>query len=1655
MAELRTAYEEALSLIASGDDPTGSQTPAYMVAADTLNTANGNETFLEAAVDTIDNIPKFIATSVISGANQLYNIPADVGNLVSGEGTFERSDTGEVISALDSDLGQFYKEHQEGSDLVGFFVSSLVPGIAGIKVLNAGQKSLRTAIGAGKFGENTGKALGLLAPQKQTFISRAIKEVSTNSSAATLLNRNALKAVASGFGQNALEALAFETAIAATLFKSPILENQDFGDFVSNVAFGAGVFGLVGGAVDAAKISFSLKKAADKAAVEARPWTFIDEPAKASTTYERLVLDYEQLGRIPPIPAGISPERAAFLTSAAATKATRLENRIRKNMGEIAGGDQDVAETMFQTFKAATVHDQQAAFIGIVEATKFGAKAKIADKAERIQSKVLQGTASVKEIKEFADSSIMVSYAKAWGEAAGKLMTEKPRITSLVDTLKKGEQIKVTLGGVKAGSKKFQFSTVFNKSQKPTKAVAWNILKADPLEANARYIWASKLPKFEPTAKSPLKIDVNDIPLMEKVMADVGGKPEELIHVKFVGLDKDEFIGNSLQEFLGDKKLKLAHRLLAIKGEPATVLKKGKEPLVQEEIAAIINVKSSFLSGEVLRDPVNSYALKDMLAMQDHAEEFTAKLIAQGSRRPKDGIVDIWAIPQHVKLTYDSKQFEGINNFVVENMAIIKEQQRLYQEGTSRASAVILGDDYAKLEDINSGKVFAGAVPSGAGAGFATAASSNYGTLAATTENIGNVTSRLIEKFKNRTRETLEPLLYKLGNNQEAAVEWSALNQRVRAIEGEYGLNAAGNALEPIAILRWKQATVDAAEQGKAAPKQPTLTNPAMELEIPIKHQETRDLMRAHIEVNGMRTNGLAGIRTAQGLQFNRAPDAFYPIPINPKDFPHFALVIDESITSGNHSKTLFASSAEELDGMIKKLKENPQLKILTKNEAEAYHSSRGTWDYEKTLNNNYLDVEAHRKGVSAPFLVATDPQKITSDMLGWHMQRETGLVREAVATKYEVQFEELRRLGEEFTDVATSRFSDSNLLKFADDAVKNPFADYIKTALGIRKTSDYPWWVQPNQMADAAVSKLLKRATAVVETTKSPEELASVNRMLEKGGYKGAAYDESMVIFANAEPAKGALSSVVQKANSILATIVLRWDALNAVNNAVSSTVLLGAEAQAVVRAINRGDAEAVGALAKLAKVKVPGTDELIMAPQKLIANAIKKFNRNSEEMKFYKDNGYVTTISSQYRDALDSITFTGKESIASWDSRVNKLHTSLRDLANKGERWTGNRLAEEFNRFVAADVMKQLTDVAVTRGLMQPKEALAYINTFVNRTQGNYLAAQRPMMFQGPIGQAIGLFQTYQFNLIQQLLRHAGEGHAKDSMTLLALQGTIHGMNGLPGFNALNTHLVGTASGNKEHRDAYDTVYGIAGKEAGDWIMYGAASNALGLLHPDLKINLYTRGDINPRHVTIVPTNPSSVPIVQASGKFFKNLFTTAGKLAAGGDVTTTLLQGLEHNGLSRPLAGLAQTLQGLENPQAASYSTSKKGNVIAANDFLSVANLARMVGGKPLDEAVAIDATYRFKAYALADAKKRMVIGQAIKTTLIAGKETSQDQIDDFAEQYASAGGKSEQFNQWFTQLYKTANMSQANKIKDQLGRSWEVRSLGTLLQREGGQ
>ena len=1604
--------------------------PSYMVAADNHSIANNNQTFLEGAAETISNIPKFIGVSIISGANQFYNIAPTIGNFMGGN--FELSKTADVVESIDSDLGTYYQEHQESADVAGFILSSIVPGLGGIKVLNAGQKVLEASVATGKLGGNMASSLKLLRTNRKKYLDLAVAEATNSNSLSLLTSKNTLLAMANGYGQSVLEMAAFETAVAVTLSASPVLEEQDLGDITSNILWGGLAFGTIGGIIDITKSASAVKKAIKFADPQAAPWTHRKALHETAPPSAKILNDLQQLHELREIPLVFEPERRAFLENARVSKIRDLNTSIRTEMGKLANGDETVAAQLHAMYKGEAFESNVGNYLG---ATRVSRVLEVTPEEKIVLrgQKAAEGKGGkISDVEAAAEVNFKPAYVTTWGEGIGNTVPlTRPQHVALSDLLKKNEEIIVKGTKVSAGKQGWDFSLkgIYTEPVRATgpgakgfisqagKGTGWDVTTAGMHEAQARHIMAIELPAFNPSA-NPAKfravtIGENDVPLLDKLYREFD--PRHGVQLadgtRRTFSDSAEFLS-----FLDKQKVAIANKMVAAKGSKAKRLRS------QEDIASMLNVRNSYLSGVV--DPNQA---RDLFALQSYADDYTKMLVAK--ELPLNE-VPIYKQPRTLKLSYDTSVVKDIDGNILEGMAVITEQACLESQRLQNVTAAYFGEHEAKFVPIPLSRIMTEANRLGAGGKFFTAASSNYGTLAADMEWLGNVFSQVNRQKHEAFRAAVEPAQIKLANNPKAVIEWSTLNARLRGMEDTYVINADRTAFEPAVIARYNE-KLAAGETGVKAPR---LKDPKTPLEIPIDNIEVLEMAEAHIATNGMRTNHKVALRTGQGTEDATNAAVFYPIPVNPKDFPHFAIVVDRTITGTGHHKTIYASSSEELAEMSGKLAGEPGLEILYKQDALNYYNSIGQFDSARTLGENYLNSALKRKGVSMPYYIPTDAAKVTQDYLNWGLQQETALTREMITAKYERQFEELRRRGEVFTKLETSQFNKLSMASHAENVVKNPYMDYIKTALGIKNYADYPFWTAANRGLDGKVSEMYGKLTKIRESAKTPEELAELNTTLRQYGYTGAAYDMEMELLANHSAPRGVLQNFIQKANGILATVVLRLDHLNAATNYISANILYGAEMSSVIRAIERGSPEAVGELAALRNIKVPGVGNSIPSPTKLLANAYKAFGKDSPELAFYKQNGFVTNISEQYRATLDTLTLSGKETVRELDSKISKVFTSLRTAADKGEQWTGNRLAEEFNRFAAAHTMKQVTDIAVKHGLMDSRSALSYINTFVNRTQGNYLASQRPMLFQGPIGQAIGLFQTYQFNLMQQLLRHVGEGTAKDTATLIGLQGTIFGMNGLPAFNAINTHIIGTASGNEKHRDAYTTVYGAAGKDAGDWLMYGFASNML--LHPDLKTNLYTRGDINPRHLTLVPTDPASVPIVQATGKFFANIADVASKISNGGDFMTSILQGVEHNSISRPLAGLAQTLEGLANPEHASYSTSKRGNVIASNDLLTLTNISRMLGGKPLGEAVAIDTAYRFKTYALADNDKRNKLGEAIKSTMIAGQNPTREQIEAFAESYAKLGGKQQEFSQWMVQLNKTANTSQANELRRNL-------------------
>ena len=150
-------------------------------------------------------------------------------------------------------------------------------------------------------------------------------------------------------------------------------------------------------------------------------------------------------------------------------------------------------------------------------------------------------------------------------------------------------------------------------------------------------------------------------------------------------------------------------------------------------------------------------------------------------------------------------------------------------------------------------------------------------------------------------------------------------------------------------------------------------------------------------------------------------------------------------------------------------------------------------------------------------------------------------------------------------------------------------------------------------------------------------------------------------------------------------------------------------------------------------------------------------------------------------------------------------------------------------------------------------------------------------------------------------------------------------------------------------------------------------------------------------------------------------------------GADVWSTVLRGIEQNGISRPLAGMAQVLEAAGREDKKVISTNQQGNMLMAHDLYSLNSLMRIAGAKPLDEAIVNDTMFRTNSYRTADAAKRKTLGEAVKNTILGGGNLSPEQVNDFADAYARTGGKQSEFGAWMANQYKNATVSQAEQMR----------------------
>ena len=934
----------------------------------------------------------------------------------------------------------------------------------------------------------------------------------------------------------------------------------------------------------------------------------------------------------------------------------------------------------------------------------------------------------------------------------------------------------------------------------------------------------------------------------------------------------------------------------------------------------------------------------------------------------------------------------------------------------------------------------------GVGPGALSFSNANYNSFGQSMEAIGRFLGRWTGNINTANMNKLTPVLRALRNNPEAATELNMFNF-IRRSTNEKWVELPTNWLSEIspdlansdgsrmvavlkdAVQKDKQGNITGWDrnyvpngfvEGDTQSLSPNFIGPQTKgfRTFYQLSPEVTDFERAQKEINGIRAGYRNNWYTAQGL--NRAPidpEILHAPALDTTRYPYLAYVrypqgmgmTDDGVA------VIIAKDAAGLEQKIANL--GPGYETYTKTDIKTYHSIRGDYDYNRNFNESGINSDLARKGILNDMYPETNIEATIADTLNWNSRSETRLARDYVELANSQLFAEVESMGSRFANAATSRKpgSQSSLLP----AVNNPYQDFIRTALNVQDKESYKLWTVANEKAEAFFSSAFNVAASAFQSAVKGEDsfqaASAASQRMGLGNVYGGTVDALATYnsIAAKMPPTNWLSKFVATTNSILQAAAIRLDTFQTLINVSSMPVLGMAELNS-----------ARGTLMKeLLTTELPdGSGKVVPSITKVLFDSIPDwFNKDIREplLVRYREIGAVRDRSSDYIDqAIEAMAFPGKTLTDS------ELANKLKAAVDFGAKLTGADYGETFVRFMVARSADKLYSAAGYTGT----DLANNISTMVNRVHGNYVASQRPIAFQGPIGQAIGLFQTYQFNMMQQLFRYVENGDAKSLAILGGLQTSLFGLNGLPGFQAINNHIVGNAANNPGHKDAYSTVPNLIGDTLGKYLLYGSLSAVTGS-------GLYSRGDINPRQLTILPINPLDYPAIAGGIRFLGNLIDTGDRLAQGGDIASTLLMGFEHNSLSRPLSGLAQMVQG--------FTTTADGSLVSAvpngfndnsagwNDVVSLANMSRLMGSRPLDEAVVMDALYRKTAYEAKDRSRIESLGGAFKADLYSTQGmVDGNTVSDFTAKYTAAGGFAPNFGAAVINWTKSTTIGKAN-------------------------
>lgn len=1702
-------------------DPTTGEYSNVAFALDTHAAVAGEPSLL-------DNVSDFVTKAVpltgLSVVNSFVNTGVELTNMFGYD-----NDKATVEDEVgDGDLNDYYQQHQQGIEAAGLAVGSLIPGLAGIKVLKLAQ--------AGKMGSTMAAATNIFAGPKQAIIDGAMENIlNPSTSLVSSITADKFKAVALGFGEQALQSLAYEAATTATMKANPLLDNQGLSETVDGMLYGALGGGAIGGVLDGVGSLWAFRKAALAAGEVIKPSQLVgrlsdqaqqvlagdraleivnavdklpEKPASVlgkvtqNKNYESSLMDAKlALQPISPDPLVASDFIDSLMTAKKAgqskediysqltrlAKITRITDDTtvpagdtfyinRFNKSDNADFSQLFTKTPEAGAKFAEAYQLKAG-AGEVKVARFGDPLdpnsvfgdatkgvplySSSDEAfqaghdvflnKNLQAIVNPASPNLQKIARPGESRPLTKAEEDVYRSTGQLPAGSKQL--LGEQIKFGEEFQTGPGAsntnapliynLKTGGSSTSAMPVvgdFGKVEVTPRGLSYGdqlspqTLSTDfgkdtsAIDANARFTWAG----LRGIQKGDT-ISGNDLPMLEQLYRQ-SGVDNTIPFQQFITDNKLTFTGDiaapssrvDLQNYIQQQKSQLVSQLL-----------ETDPKMSAEELSLRTNVSQDYIAG----------GLK--------------------STKPTDFMVDpkTYTTTNHVKLWYDIGNIYQDDGMILKGMIDNQYRMKLIKDTVQTNLADFVGKfsdnkDFARfIVDGSSSE----ATPIGVeGKGFLSSAQSAYNSLGQKAERVGRELASYLTTRGAAISKELSPSVNALRSDYavsgaEASI-FAAVRQRTQQafkflpddLQAQHFPQLMAG--EKVAVLRdslqvdskasstsgmtWDKSYAPenfldgAGLLGKSADAK------AGNYTYYVLSKNVADFESATQALNSDRILARNNLRTANGLRpLSADPDTLYTPPLDTTQYKHFALVkfhegmggVDDSVGM------VVAQDAAQLQAKIASI-DPDTFSVWTKDMIAKNHQVLGDYEYSRNFADNRVNAELSRRGILSDVYPDTRVDTLIQRHVDWHTRAESQLARDHVESANGQLFAELKAMGEQYTATDTSIFGSKNFLQSSYD----PYKSYINTALNLQPKESYRAWYAANEKVEAFFDTAFSVARTGFEAAFKKkigfDDAVTAAKKFGLGDVYGEGVNalQNFTNLTNKLPPQRYLAQFLSQASAAMNYTVIRLDAWQQLVHALSTPILLNAElasANAAVKDLMTTElpqlAGQAGAAVSNAVTRVPATSKLFF---NAISNLFNDEARGQWQPVYERINALRNPESELlHRQMREELTLPfgksfSQEGLAAQGARAVQY-------ASKLSNWT-----EFVTSFITADAGRQLFEAKGYTGRALEDN----ITSFVNRVKGNVVASQRPVAFQGPIGQAVGLFQTYQFNMMQNLFRYVGNREGKPLAIAAGMQASLFGMSSLPGFHMMNNHIIGNAYGNTDHADVYSSVPNYFGKKLGDYLLYGVASNVL-------NASIYTRGDMNPRNITLLPVNPLNYPAIAGGVRLYQALSGVAEKIAQGGDTQASILLGLEHNGLSRPLAGIAQLMQG--------YSTTSEGklqsaawpspsfnplgdNTTGLNEVFNAGVFSRLLGARPLDEAVAMDEMYRKNLYTAKDNARMQTLGESVKTTLYNNKEPSQDQLDKFSTEYAASGGRIENFSRHMIQWTTDANASVANKVYSKL-------------------